>query len=91
MGKTRQYAIYRLGVNAANQAKPKQYVAIVEASSPAEAVRKAVGVEVYHNQRLGARAYSRLPRQDKIEASMAEYARQRWLETVRAWQGEVSK
>jgi len=91
MGKTRQYAIYRLGVNAANQARPKQYVAIVEASSPAEALKRVVGVTVYNNQCLKARAYSRLSRQDKIEASMAEYARQRWLETVRAWQGEVSK
>jgi len=91
MGKIREYAIYRLGVNAANQGKPKEYVAIVKATSPEEAIKKAVGVVVYHNQRLGARAYSRLSQQDKIEASMAEYARQRWLETVRAWQGEVSK
>jgi len=91
MAGTRQYAVYRLGMNAANQSKPKQYVAIVEATSPEEAVEKVIGVEVYHNQRLKARAYSRLSRQDKVEASMAEYARQRWLETVRAWQGEVSK
>jgi len=86
MSRTRKYAVYRLGVNADDQKGPKAYVAIVKAATPEEAIKRAVGVVVFRNERLGACPYSRLSREDKIAASLAEYARQRWLEIIRVLQ-----